>query len=76
MKYLQDIHGFREDALQSKTFPWSINIEGRQGILNEKISKKIYLKGYIDNRYKESLNEVEILETDDEETAEKRKYLI
>lgn len=64
---------FREDALQSKTFPWSINIEGRQGILNEKISKKIYLKGYIDNRYKESLNEVEILETDDEETAEKRK---
>ncbi len=64
---------FREDALQSKTFPWSINIEGRQGILNEKITKKVYLKEYIDNRYKESLDEVEILETDDEETAEKRK---
>ena len=28
-----------------------------KGILNEKITKKVYLKEYIDNRYKESLDE-------------------
>ncbi len=64
---------FREDALKSQTFPWSINIDGRQHILNEDIEKKIDLKSYIDFRYKESINEVEILDTDSKETAEKRK---
>ncbi len=64
---------FREDALKSKTFPWSINISGRQHLLNENIEKKIDLKSYIDTRYNESLSEVELLETDTEETKEKRK---
>lgn len=64
---------FREDALNSKTFPWSINIEGRQHILNERIEKKVRLKEYIDFRYNESLSQVEILDTDTRETAEKRK---
>ena len=64
---------FREDALNSNTFPWSINISGRQHILNPEIEKKIDLKNYIDYRYYESLNEVEILDTDTKETAEKRK---
>lgn len=64
---------FREDALQSKTFPWSINIAGRQHLLNENIEKKVDLKSYIDARYNESLSEVELLETDTEETKEKRK---
>lgn len=64
---------FREDALQSKTFPWSINIAGRQHLLNENIEKKVDLKSYIDTRYNESLSEVELLETDTDETKEKRK---
>ena len=34
MKYLEDILGFfREDALKSGTFPWSIAIEERQNYL-------------------------------------------
>ena len=64
---------FREDALQSGTFPWSIAISERQNLLNSAISSKINLKEYIDFRYQESLNEVEILDTDSVETAEKRK---
>ncbi len=64
---------FREDALNSNTFPWSIAITERQELLNPEISKKVELKEYIDYRYKESLSEVEILDIDSKETAEKRK---
>ena len=64
---------FREDALKSNTFPWSIAISERQNLLNSDISKKINLKEYIDYKYYESLNEVEILDSDSKETAQKRK---
>ena len=64
---------FREDALNSGTFPWSIAIDERQKLLNLDINKKVNLKEYIDFRYKESLNKVEILDCDSKETAEKRK---
>ena len=64
---------FREDALNSNTFPWSIAIDERQNLLNPVIGKNVNLKEYIDYRYNESLNEVEILDTDTEETKEKRK---
>ena len=64
---------FREDALNSKTFPWSIALSERQKLLNPNIAKKVDLKEYIDYRYNESLNDVEILDTDTKETAEKRK---
>lgn len=64
---------FREDTLNCNTFPWSIAISERQTLLNPSIAKKIDLKNYIDFRYNESLNQVEILDSDSNETAEKRK---
>ena len=64
---------FREDALKSNTFPWSIAIKERQELLNPYIGDKINLKEYIDYRYNESLKDVEILDIDSEETKEKRK---
>ncbi|MCL2354776.1 MAG: asparagine synthase C-terminal domain-containing protein [Oscillospiraceae bacterium] len=64
---------FREDALKSGTFPWSIALEEREKLLHPKIAERINIKDYIDFRYKQSLNEVEILETDSSETASKRK---
>lgn len=64
---------FREDALQSGTFPWSIAIDERQTLLHPNIAKKVNLKDYINYRYTESLDQVEILDTDSLETAEKRK---
>ena len=64
---------FREDALNSGTFPWSIAIDERQRLLNPSIGQKVNLKSYIDYRYNASLSEVEILDSDSLETAEKRK---
>lgn len=64
---------FREDSLNSGTFPWSIAINERTKLLNPSISSKINLKDYIDFRYNQSLSNVEILDTDSFDTAEKRK---
>ena len=64
---------FRDDALNSNTFPWSIALDERQTLLNPSIAKKVNLKDYIDFRYNESLSEVDILDCDSKETAEKRK---
>ena len=64
---------FRSDALQSKTFPWSISLAERQHLLNPAFSSKISLKEYVDYRYNQSLSEVDILPSDSSETAEKRK---
>ena len=64
---------FRDDALNSGTFPWSIAIDESQTLLNHSIAKKVDLKDYINYRYQESLSEVDILDSDSLETAEKRK---
>jgi asparagine synthase (glutamine-hydrolysing) len=48
-------------------------LEERQELLNVSIANKINLKKYIDYRYNESLSEVDILDTDSLQTAEKRK---
>lgn len=64
---------FRDDALKSNTFPWSIAISERQKLLNPSIGSKLNLKDYIDCRYNQALNEIEFLESDSKETAEKRK---
>ena len=64
---------FRDDALKSNTFPWSIALDERQHLLSSNISSKINLKEYVDFRYHESLANVDILDCDSAETAEKRK---
>lgn len=63
---------FRDDALNSGTFPWSIAISERQSLLNDKISDDINLKAYIDFKYHESINNIEFLDTDSKDTKEKR----
>lgn len=64
---------FREDALKSGTFPWSIALSERQNLLAPSIAEKVDLMDYISYRYNESLKEVTILPTDTPETAQKRK---
>ena len=64
---------FRDDALNSNTFPWSIAISERQQLLNSAISQKVDLKEYIDFRYNESLANVKILPSDSHETVQMRK---
>ena len=39
---------FREDCLNSNTFPWSLALNERQNILNKSISEKISIKDYVD----------------------------
>lgn len=63
---------FREDALNSGTFPWSIALDERQNLLNSKISKEVNLKDYIDSRYHESIHQIEFLDSDSKDTKEKR----
>ena len=63
---------FREDSLNSKTFPWSIAIKERQNLLNTEIGKQIDLKNYIDYRYNESISEIEYSNSDSKDTKEKR----
>ncbi|MBR3325355.1 MAG: asparagine synthase (glutamine-hydrolyzing) [Clostridia bacterium] len=64
---------FREDALNSQTFPWSLNLDNRQQLLNQSINKKIKLKDYVDIKYNESLDEVEFFGGDTIETIEKKR---
>lgn len=64
---------FRDDALKSQTFPWSISLNERQHLLNPSFSNKINLREYVDYRYNQSLDNVDILSSDSFETAEKRK---
>lgn len=63
---------FREDALNSGTFPWSIAVSERQNLLNPVINQKINLKDYIDFRYNESISEIDFLDSDSKDTKEKR----
>ena len=68
---------YREDALSSDTFPWSLAISERQNILNSNIKDKINLKEYVDYRYNQSLNEAPLLdgESKEEENVRKMFYL-
>ncbi len=63
---------FRDDALNSNTFPWSIAITERQNLLNTQIAEKVNLKDYIDYRYNESISKVEFCSKDSEQTKQKR----
>ena len=64
---------FREDSLESGTFPWSLAIDERQKLLNPNIGSKVNLKEYVDYRYNESLTKLKVLDSDSSETVQKRK---
>jgi asparagine synthase (glutamine-hydrolysing) len=66
---------FRKDSLESNTFPWSLAINERQNLLAPDISSKVNLKNYIDNRYLESINKIEFLDTDSQENILSRKLI-
>lgn len=66
---------FREDALNSDTFPWSIALDERQELLNKEISSKIDIKSYVKTKYEEELKKVEILPSDSKENQIHRKLI-
>ncbi|MBE5821313.1 MAG: asparagine synthase (glutamine-hydrolyzing) [Clostridiales bacterium] len=56
---------YREECLNSDTFPWSISLDTREKIINKKY-KDINLKQYVDNIYNEFIKQVPICEEDTE----------
>ena len=66
---------FREDALNSNTFPWSIALEERQNLLNPNISNEVSIKEYVKEKYEQELEKVKCLETDTEDNKLHRKLI-
>ena len=66
---------FREDALKSNTFPWSIALEERQNLLNPDISKEVSIKDYVKEDYEQELAKVKCLATDTEDNKLHRKLI-
>ena len=66
---------FKEDSLNSNTFPWSTALDERQKLLNNNISRKINIKEYVNEKYNNSLKKVEVLEEDSKETKLHRKLI-
>ncbi len=66
---------FREDGINSDTFPWSLAIKERQNLLHPDISKKINLKEYVDSQYENSISNVQYLDIDSKETINHRKLI-
>ena len=66
---------FKEESLNSNTFPWSTALDERQKLLNNNISRKINIKEYVNERYNDSLKKVEVLEEDSKETKLHRKLI-
>ena len=66
---------FRDDAIKSNTFPWSISIDERQELLNPDISEKICLKAYVKEKYEKELSKIEYLPTDTENDKIHRKLI-
>lgn len=64
---------FRDDCLDSNTFPWSLAISERQNILSSDFADKINIKDYIDFRYHQSLDEIPVSGSDSVDTAIRKK---
>lgn len=58
---------YREDTINSNTFPWSINLKQRQELLNKEISKNINIEEYINKVYKLAVDDVPLDNTDNED---------
>ncbi len=55
----------REEFINANTFPWSVNYNVRNSILNSDTVSSLDLKGYIDKQYKHSISRVPVLEGED-----------
>lgn len=52
----------REEFINADTFPWSVNYNVRNSILNAEAVTQLDLKSYIDKQYKHSISQVPTLE--------------
>lgn len=66
---------FREDSLNSNTFPWSLALDERQKLLNPDLSKDIDIKEYVKEKYEKSLSKIEFLDSDSDNNKLHRKLI-
>ncbi len=78
-EYADEVFGgypwfYREDSLNSDTFPWSVAIDTRQRILNKKY-KDIDLKKYVNDVYDEFVEQVPLCKNDSEQDKKIKKLM-
>ncbi|HEX3029568.1 MAG TPA: asparagine synthase (glutamine-hydrolyzing) [Clostridia bacterium] len=64
---------YKEDALNSNTFPWSSSLDERTKVLNKDLINYINPAGYVQKRYEETLAEVPRLIREDFHEARRRE---
>ncbi|MDE6181732.1 MAG: asparagine synthase (glutamine-hydrolyzing), partial [Eubacteriales bacterium] len=64
---------YREDLLNSETFPWSKNIETRIALLNDTIKSKLNLEEYSIENYKNSVKNTPYLLGENKEENKRRE---
>lgn len=62
----------RAEALQARTFPWSLSIEQRLSLLSPELIGWLNPEQYVQQRYEEALSEVPKLKGEDEQQARMR----
>ncbi|TWI57912.1 asparagine synthase (glutamine-hydrolyzing) [Halalkalibacter nanhaiisediminis] len=63
----------KPEVMNIDGFPWMRSIEERENLLNEKWKKKLNIKQYVYNRYKETIQETPRYEGDSPEEARRRE---
>lgn len=64
---------YREDLLNSDTFPWSKNIETRNALLNDSVKSKLNLEEYSIENYKNSVKNTPYLLGENKEENKRRE---
>jgi asparagine synthase (glutamine-hydrolysing) len=63
----------KTELMNSGTFPWMQSTKERENILNPEWKEKLQLQDYVQDRYRETINEVPILEGEDAVDARRRE---
>lgn len=64
---------YREDALSSGTFPWSLSLGFREQILAPEVKRHLNLTEYVQDRYRDTLAEMSRLPGEDSMEARRRE---
>ncbi len=63
----------KKEAFESDTFPWSIDMEARTFLFDENFVKRLELKDYVSEKYKESINMVPVFDGESKEEKRRRE---
>ncbi|QED47367.1 asparagine synthase (glutamine-hydrolyzing) [Cytobacillus dafuensis] len=64
---------YKEESLEDAMFPWMNSLEAREELLLPEWQKRLDLKGYVNGRYLETINEVPHLEEESRLEARRRE---